>query len=192
MRKILPSSIDHDAIAISQGPTTDQSLLDISVRVIQDASDAKSAKSNEIISVPSARTIAIVDRTADFNETAKNLINARFGFRGKSPYAPDVVLVNEFVKKDLLQALVNQSITAGSQVLQNGDAEKKSLRDSGLKALVSELQKTDAKLVTEETNGAIVDIKKRYPDLLTKKITEPVLQIHTMKSLDDAIDFVTK
>ena len=192
MRRILPSSIDHDAIAISQGPITDESLLNTSVRVIQDASEAKSAKVNEIVSVPSARTIAIVDRTADFNETAKNLINARFAFRGKSPYAPDIVLVNEFVKKDLLQALVNQTITAGSQVLQNGDAEKKTLRDSGLKALIAELQKADAKLVTEETNGAIVDIKKRSSDLLTKKITEPVLQIHTMKSLDDAIDFVTE
>lgn len=133
-----------------------------------------------------------MDRSADFNEAAKNLINARFGFRGKSPYAPDVVLVNEFVKKDLLQALVNHSITAGSQVLQNGDAEKKTLRDSGLKALISELQNADGKLVTEESNGAIVDVKKRSASLLTKKINEPVLQIHTMKSLDDAIDCVTK
>lgn len=160
--------------------------------MIQDASDTKSPKSNEIVSVPSQRTIAIVDRTADFNEAAKSLINARFGFRGKSPYAPDIVLVNEFVKKDLLQALVNQSITAGNQVLQNSDAEKRTLRDSGFKALISELQIADGKLVTEESNGAIVDVRRRSPGLLTKKINEPVLQIQTMKSLDDAIDFVTE
>lgn len=55
---------------------------------------------------PSAklRCVAIVDRSADIEAAAKAITAARFSFGGYSPYAPDLVLVNEFVKKEFFEA----------------------------------------------------------------------------------------
>lgn len=48
--------------------------------------------------------MAIVDRSADIEAAAKAITTARFSFGGYSPYAPDLVLVNEFIKKDFFEA----------------------------------------------------------------------------------------
>lgn len=55
---------------------------------------------------PSAkhRCVAIVDRSADIEAAAKAITTARFSFGGCSPYAPDLVLVNEFVQKEFFEA----------------------------------------------------------------------------------------
>ncbi|EXA34301.1 hypothetical protein FOQG_14459 [Fusarium oxysporum f. sp. raphani 54005] len=53
-------------------------------------------------------TIAVVDRTADIQQAAQALCTARFSFKGKSPYAPDLVLVNEWVMQVFLQACVRE------------------------------------------------------------------------------------
>lgn len=59
---------------------------------------------NERRSACHSRCIAIVDRTADIESAAKAIATARFTFGGTSPYAPDLVLVNEFVKKEFFEA----------------------------------------------------------------------------------------
>ena len=135
----------------------------------------------------------MVDRKFDLDEAAKAIINARSAFGGKSPYAPDVVFVNEFVKKDFLQALVRQVIAAGNKVAQNGKLGAR--RDGGLRDLIAKLQKTyheDARIVTEESAGAILEIQSRSTSLLESKISELALIVHGIKSLDDGIDFLTR
>jgi acyl-CoA reductase-like NAD-dependent aldehyde dehydrogenase len=68
-----------------------------------------------------SRVVAVVDRTADFSQAAKHLIRARFSFKGESPYAPDVVLVNEFCMKDFCNAALQEaSRWLSSQVEMNG------------------------------------------------------------------------
>ena len=194
LRKILTNSIDPDSIAVAQGPVTDDKILGSSLQVVQDVQEDARISSKQLASQPSLKTIAIVDRFANFDEAAKHLIDARFGFGGKSPYAPDLVLVNEFAKKDLLHALVRQAIASGSQIAQNGSAGK-TVRESGPKSLVAELQKThqeSAKVVTESANGVVLDIEKRKSALLKTKINEAALVVHSVRSLDDAIDFVNR
>lgn len=58
----------------------------------------------ELVSAARARVVAVVDRTADVEAAARAIVRARFGFAGRSPYAPDLVLVNEYVKKDFFEA----------------------------------------------------------------------------------------
>ena len=53
---------------------------------------------------------AIVERDADIQAAARALILARFGLRGRSPYAPEIVFVNEWVKKDFLLAVTQAAI----------------------------------------------------------------------------------
>lgn len=100
------------------------------------------------------------------------------------------MFVNEFTKKHFHQALVRQVI-AGKTLI-NGGLEKAKGRESGLKELIGELQKSNGvRLVSEETRGAIiVDIRVRNPKLVQTKVTEPSIIVNSMQSLDDAIDFV--
>jgi hypothetical protein len=53
-----------------------------------------------LLALPSSqRTVAVVDRTADIGAAAEAIVHARFSHAGESPYAPDLVLVKEFVVK---------------------------------------------------------------------------------------------
>ena len=56
------------------------------------------------VSDPQTKVVAIVERDADIEVAARTLVAARTGLSGKSPYAPDLVLVNEWVKKAFLEA----------------------------------------------------------------------------------------
>ena len=52
---------------------------------------------------PVAREVlAIVDRSANVAAAAKAIVSSRCSFQGTSPYAVDVVLVNEWVRDELL------------------------------------------------------------------------------------------
>lgn len=148
-----------------------------------------------ILSNPSSLSVAIVERSADFDNAARALINARFAFRGKSPYAPDLVLVNEFVKKEFLQALARQLIATGNSVVQNESIKDVLPRVGSQRSAASEFQSTrddDARLVSEEAAGAIFEIRGRKPSSLLRKTSKPVLVVHGIKSIDDGIDILTR
>ena len=80
------------------------------------------------ISTPSYRTIAIIDRSAQVADAAREVTRARFAFGGRSAYAPDLVLVNEFILKDFCIAVTQHatSLFAGSidGKQQNGNPRK--------------------------------------------------------------------
>jgi acyl-CoA reductase-like NAD-dependent aldehyde dehydrogenase len=60
-----------------------------------------------VLSSPAAsRAVAVVDRTADLDQAALAITEATFGFQGRSTYAPQAVLVNEFVAESLISRLV--------------------------------------------------------------------------------------
>jgi hypothetical protein len=63
-------------------------------------------------SASTARTVAIVDRTAGIETAARAITRARFRFGGASPYAPDLVFVHEFVKKTFFEACVRHTALA--------------------------------------------------------------------------------
>lgn len=146
---------------------------------------------NQIVSPAGERVVAIVDRTANLQEAAKALVTARFSFGGKSPYAPDIVLVNEFVKKNFLDAVVQHSIGfltgRDSNVIENGKLTR--LQGQGSGNLPKEIQSEDGvRVVTSGSNGAIMDVKKRSSSVLQSKISQCCLLVFAVSSLDDAID----
>ncbi|KAK5112833.1 hypothetical protein LTR16_005327, partial [Cryomyces antarcticus] len=98
------------------------------------------------------------------------------------------VLVNEFSKKDFLKAVTNQSIAFLTE--QNGSTNKGRV-NRGLegKALVDEVREDGAaRIVASGTNGAILDVERRESQLLRRKVSECCLVVHSVRSLDDAID----
>lgn len=48
--------------------------------------------------------MAVIDRTADVHSAATSILACQNAFQGKSPYKPDVIYVNEWVKDKFLAA----------------------------------------------------------------------------------------
>jgi acyl-CoA reductase-like NAD-dependent aldehyde dehydrogenase len=169
----------------------------MSVQVSQDGmSTGTDTAANLIVSSPSLPTVAIVDRSADLDQAAQALVRARFSFGGRSPYSPDIVLVNEFTKRDFLTALVRATIAVGDAIEgRRLGQEKLTSRGDGVDAIIQRLwagSRNSLRVVTESACGAVVDVQDRSPELITRKLTGPVLVVHSIKSLDDAIDFLSR
>ncbi|KAI4792970.1 aldehyde dehydrogenase PutA [Aureobasidium sp. EXF-8845] len=191
LRNTLKAALDNDTFDIAQQPVQDASFLGNCLQVIQDGSVDGAPALNQLISKAGSVTAAIVDRTANFDETAKALVNARFSYNGKSPYAPDIIFVNEFSKKDFLQALLRHSVSFDEVVEREKSPTRRGGRENGIRNLISGLQKDGSgRVIAQESNRAIVELTKRSTSLLKTKISEPVLLVHAVKSLDDAIDFI--
>lgn len=156
-----------------------------------------------LLSPSSALAVAVVDRTANLEEAAKTLTTARMTFNGKSPYAPDLILVNEFVKREFLQAVIRHSIQY--MAAENGTAIEAQKRAGG--AVRAETK--GFRTITSGSNGSILDVEDRYVyyeiahllcDDLTNnrgiraalgtlvKVNQRTINIHAISSLDDAIE----
>jgi hypothetical protein len=134
-----------------------------------------------------------VDRTADVKLAARELVAARFAFGGSSPYAPDLVLVNEFVKQEFLQAVGEETRRLCEGKQQQGYWSEKKAKGSGKASeKIEKFKKSDSKVevVLEEAGAVVLDLHARRPEMLETKTDALVLAVHAVKSLDDAIDFI--
>lgn len=181
LRKLLTASLDADAVAVASKPVPDNDLPASAIRVLQNGIDGI-PRLNQLTSRSGSAVVAVVDRTADVKLAARELVAARFRFGGRSPYAPDVVLVNEFAKKDFLHAVVSETVqvlnTAGSKQEQVGDSIKR-LQESN----------PNMRIISQEGTAAVVELSSRT-GLVGTKMSAPIFAIHAVKSLDDAIDLV--
>lgn len=145
------------------------------------------------------RVITVVDRTADMKLAARELVHARFAFSGTSPYAPDIVLVNEFVKGDFLQAVVAECVKYGSSVTMNG-TESKASKSNKVQEKIDEFKSADSnsRVILQDNKFAVVDVRTRLAAnsadqmksaiIFDTKVDAPVLAVYSMSSLDNAID----
>ncbi|OCL07458.1 ALDH-like protein [Glonium stellatum] len=188
LRKLLRAALDVDIFDIADGKPTDGEFLNQCIEVLQ-VESIEPLRINQIVSPAAERVVAIVDRTADLQEAAKALVTARFSFGGRSPYAPDTVLVNEFVKKNFLDAVVQQSIGfltgRDGNVIGNGKPTRSQSRAGNLP---KDIQEDGIRIVTSGSNGSIIDIEKRISAVLHSKIRQCCLPVCAVRSLDDAID----
>lgn len=162
LRNTLKSALDNDTFDIAQQPVQDASFLSGCLQVVQDGSVDGAAAQNQLVSKAGSITAAIVDRTANLDETAKALVNARFSFNGKSPYAPDVIFINEFTKKDFLQALLRHSVSFDEEVEREKSPTRRTGRENGIRDLISSLQKDGSgRVIAQESNRAILEVTKR-------------------------------
>ncbi|KAL9088939.1 MAG: hypothetical protein Q9165_005996 [Trypethelium subeluteriae] len=140
LKNTLSKVLDQDTFVIANDEVKDQQLLDECLVVDQAGSYTGNSKL-DLLSQPSAQTLAVVDRTADIQKAAKAIVAARFTYGGRSPYSPDIVLVNEFKKKDFFEACVRytsqyvpaqaQSKRAPSQALDETKNKFKSAESAG-------------------------------------------------------------
>ncbi|KAM0433836.1 hypothetical protein ACHAQK_009058 [Fusarium lateritium] len=152
--KLLKESLDPGIVEIA---STEPEGLGASLSVDQVVDD----RLPDTLSCPEqACTVAIVDRTCILQDAARSLWFARTAFGGTSPYAPDIIFVNEFIKNDFLKALV-------TCCLKNHDAYPSNSNGhvSAKGSVISELAQ-GSKCISAGAWGQIVEISQSLEDVI--------------------------
>lgn len=181
--------LDHDSFVVVDERPDAQFFSSRCVQLYGNASEAPE-RSPTVLSPPSARVVAIVDRTADIKGAASSILRARFSFQGQSPLAPDLILVNEFRVKVFCNAIAQQTTRYfAEQVVMNG-TDSSSVRKARTGRMTqSELEQAGATVLISGSGGTVAQVNDRDSSLLRRKIAEPLVLIHPISSLDDAIDY---
>lgn len=97
------------------------------------------------------------------------------------------------MKKEFLQAVVEESRKLSSGARVYGDAKGKPSGVSRVTGAIEALKKADSKLqvIIQESNTVVVELTSRRSEMLEVKTEAPILTVHAIKSLDDAIDFIS-
>ncbi|KAF2632871.1 ALDH-like protein [Macroventuria anomochaeta] len=195
LRSHLSQALELDTFAvITSAPL--QEALATCLQVLQETR-VQQPTYTQLVS-PHNKVIAIVDRTADLVSAAEHLVTARFAFGGSSPYAPDLVFVNEYVKKEFLEHVIKFAIpylASSDEVVSNGSpksptlgGQEKGLRTSeALKSLESS-KSWRSNVVTQGSNGAIVDLSNL--SILPAKASQPIFAVSAITSLEHAISLI--
>ncbi|KUI71133.1 Aldehyde dehydrogenase, dimeric NADP-preferring [Cytospora mali] len=184
LRALLTKALDGNTFHVSKS-VTDRSILEDAVVVDQNSTVTSKISPSHLTSPTNARCVAVVDRSANVDEAAKAITVARFSFGGQSPYAPDLVLVNEFVKTKFFEAcsryatlaFAKESSVKNVNVGANDDV-KQAIKDAESKRQVSSFGSNDFKLV---------DILDKSSPIMYMKVTGRYLPIATCSSLTDAV-----
>lgn len=152
LRTLLTQALDINTFCVVQA-IKNQPLLDEAIIVDQNKLETSTPRTNQIWSSANSRCVAIVDRTANIDSAAEAIVTARFRFGGTSPYSPDLVLVNEFVKKEFFEACSRYatSIFAAESGVKkpngNHKAIKKAIKEAEDKKQISSFGSDDFKLL---------------------------------------------
>ncbi|KAE8861476.1 hypothetical protein PTNB73_07030 [Pyrenophora teres f. teres] len=185
--KLLTEALESDTFTIiSSDPEPEH--LSACVQVYQEKQVAAPTYSQHVS--PNSRVIAVIDRTADLGSAAEQLVTARFAFGGTSPYAPDIVLVNEFIKKDFLEHVLKHSLRflAGTGAISNGSTSARGPKKTSRVAELQDSQSWKLHVITQGDNGAIVDLTNL--SALPTKSQQPVFAVSAITSLEHAISIV--
>ncbi|KAF4188530.1 hypothetical protein CNMCM7927_001225 [Aspergillus lentulus] len=187
LRRIFSQALDADTFAITE-ERPDAAFLSRVLMVSQTGSAPLAERS--LVSPMNARTVAVVDRTADVPAAAEALVAARFAFGGRSTYSPDIVLVNEFAMKRFVEAVMQQATryVAGP----NGEARQGASTRRRLCPTASLLEAAQkgagTRVLVSGSGWGVVEVHDRNSPLLTQKVEAKVLVLHPVTSLDDAIN----
>ncbi|SPO01439.1 uncharacterized protein DNG_04112 [Cephalotrichum gorgonifer] len=180
---LIGGALDPDIFHVSTTKVQPADLAHRHLRVQQNGSEELLA--NNLVSHPDHLVAAVVERDANIPAAARALVLARFALRSTSPYSPDIVFVNEWVKKEFLLAVTQACV----QVLEDVGSSKNRRRKSFLEEVTKE---GFVSVVSMGKGGVVLDIENRESFLLGRKLREPCLAIHAVTSVDDAIDMTKK
>jgi hypothetical protein len=165
---LLPQALDDDTFVVVECRPENAAFLSSCVQVFGTQVNDQAPKANQLISPSTARVIALVDRTADIESAASALVSARFSFGGRSPYAPDLVLVNEFVMNDFSNAVVQKAARYfATRVATNEHAGAVGRQRELSKRFTEEkLNEDGSVIVVSGANGSIIHARKRLVAML--------------------------
>lgn len=137
------------------------------------------------------QVIAIVDRGADMRSAARDCVHARFAFGGRSAYAPDIVLVNDFCVKEFTSAVGEAALQylTGYRVNDKTSRPADSSREASM--VLAKALEHGTVLVSGDA-GKVVLLGEQDDTLLSLKVDSPALLILPVTSVDDAIDWINR
>ncbi|KAF3770720.1 hypothetical protein M406DRAFT_34412 [Cryphonectria parasitica EP155] len=183
LRALLSQALNVDTFCIVKS-IPDESVLNEAILVNQTSDGPSTTLTSHLLSSNSSRCIAVVDRSADLNAAAKAITTARFSFGGSSPYAPDLVLVNEFIRKDFFEACSQCATSYFAQV--RGMARLSNDRN-GETTKALEIAESEGQISSfGSTNFKLSEVLDQNTPLMKMKITGRFLLIATCSSLTDA------
>jgi len=157
LKNLLPKALDCDTFYLSTTSLQKISALESAFLVDQTTGSSVSTL-NQLPSNQNRRAIVIIDRGADIEKAAKGIVTARFSFQGLSVYSPDLVVVNEFIKDEFIEACsryAGKFLGLSSKVLraQNNDelATKQAMKGAEERGEVSMFGSTNFKIVDVHT-----------------------------------------
>ena len=187
--QIINDSLDGEAFMLTLQPVQERSLIQNGLHITPMYFGPSLSYREDSLPTDLPLAIAVVDRSADIDKAAAAIIQARLSYNGRSLYAPDIVLVNEFVKKELLHSLVKHTISVGSVNIPNNEKTGAELQET----ITNFQTDTNADIVTKNSRGAVLEIKSRGANAFwSTKRRGPIVVVHSIRSLDDGIDLVTK
>ncbi|OAG05558.1 ALDH-like protein, partial [Paraphaeosphaeria sporulosa] len=193
LRSLLPKALQPDAFQIIS--TSPQEGTTSNVLSVLQETNTEQSNYTRLVSA-SGRVLAVVDRTANLSSAAEALVAARFSFGGTSPYAPDLVFVNEFVKRDFVEQVLKHGIqhlaATSSNAVPNASSQSKKRTTSDALETFSESKHWHTNIITQGSTGAIVELTSKSTTHvpLPPRSDAPVLAISAVSSLDHAIDII--
>lgn len=115
--------------------------------------------SDQLLSTPPARTIAIVHRDADIESAAQTIVTARFSFQGTSPYSPDLVIVNDFIKSEFVEACTRHAARFATSTSNPKQAQDKSILD--MKKVLDDAETAGEVSTYGPANFTIVEVHEK-------------------------------
>ncbi|OKP12498.1 hypothetical protein PENSUB_1864 [Penicillium subrubescens] len=114
---------------------------------------------NSVKSLPNLRSVAVIDRTADVEKAAQQILPAHLAFSGQSPHAPDLIIVNEWVKDKFIDTMTQERLRLNREV-RSSHADK---HVAWKKAVTDAESKGEAKLIKKE-GLYMVDVQQSLAD----------------------------
>jgi hypothetical protein len=153
--------LDRETFALVDSNTVDKAYLEQSVVQLDTRPNASAITSTNSISTPLSRVIAVVDRSANLKDAAMDIVRARFSFRGQSPYAPDLVLVNEFCIKEFCKLVAECALSFLAGDVNDASAAEKSSRRSRSESLQKDLTEESVTMVLSGTKATVAVVHQR-------------------------------
>lgn len=154
---IVCDALDSDIFCVTTKPTTAADIGHPHVRVAQESSEDNQGTRRQLSPPSSTPVIALVERDAHLDEAAKSLVVARFSRGGRAPYAPDIIFVNEWVKKPFLEAVIRQKVAMTST---EASFRVKRAQPRG-PVYAKEVEEGDVVVISSGTGGSIVEVCNR-------------------------------
>lgn len=157
--EIVCDALDGGIFSVTKKPTTAADIGHPHVRVAQESSEDNQETRRQLSSSSTTPVIALVERDAQLDEAAKSLVVARFSRGGRAPYAPDIIFVNEWVKRPFLEAVVRQKVAMTSASADTSSRVERAKPRGPL--YTKEVEDGDVVLISSGAGGSIVEVCNR-------------------------------
>ncbi|KAK0384828.1 hypothetical protein NLU13_7306 [Sarocladium strictum] len=177
VQNILQTTLDPGLVAIVP---SEPANLQAALNIRQISTREEDNDGVRLLASPSdALTVAVVDRTSNVDAAARAVWSSRTAYGTASPYAPDVVLVNEFSKNHFVKALLDQCLKNHDQYPASKPARDDATQD---------ILRDGSKSIASGAWGQVIELTSRSTLNKVGKLKQRAFYIYPYRSLEDALE----